>query len=77
MIAIARRRPTNISLDRGLVEDARALGINLSQACEWGLARQIREKRREQWLQDNSAALASSNDYIDTNGVPLADHRQF
>lgn len=77
MSSVATRRPTNVSLDRDLVDDARALGINLSQACERGLSLQIRETRQDCWLRDNLAALASSNDYVDTNGLPLADHRQF
>jgi antitoxin CcdA len=77
MSGASPRRPTNVSLDRALVDDARALGINLSQACERGLCLQIEEARRAQWLAENRAALASSNIYVETRGLPLASQRQF
>lgn len=70
-------RPTNVSLDRALVDEARALGINLSQACERGIAAQLAETRAARWTQDNREALASSNDHVEARGLPLAGQRQF
>lgn len=32
------RRPTNVSLDADLVDEARALDLNVSRSCEEGLA---------------------------------------
>ena len=29
------------------------------------------------WLRENKAALASSNDYVEKNDLPLVKHRQF
>ena len=75
--AQSTRRPTNVSLDRGIVEAARVLGINLSQACERGIAREVARVQAERWLEENRAALASSNAYVDAHGLPLAAHRQF
>lgn len=46
-------RPTNVSLDRALVDDAKSLGINLSQACERDIADQLAKTRAEQWLDEN------------------------
>lgn len=71
------RRPTNVSLDRALVEEARALGINLSQACEQGIAAQLAKARAERWLAENRAALESSNAWVEQHGLPLAHLRQF
>ena len=73
----AARRPTNVSLDRTLVEEARALGINLSQACERGIAAQLTQVRGERWLEENRAAIEASNDYVEQHGLPLARYRQF
>lgn len=73
----AGRRPTNVSLPEALTADARSLGINISQACERGLAREVADARARLWLQENERALASSNDYVDSNGLPLANLRQF
>jgi antitoxin CcdA len=74
---MAARKPTNVSLDRGLVEEARALGINLSQACEKGIADQLARVRAERWRAENKAALESSNAFVEEHGLPLAGHRQF
>jgi antitoxin CcdA len=73
----ALRRATNLSLDQQLVEEARQLGINLSRACEQGLAAQIAEERRRRWLVENAEAISSSNAYVEKHGLPLADLRQF
>lgn len=72
-----QRRPTNVSLDRALVEEAKSLGINLSQACERGIADQLAKTRAERWLDENRASLASSNTFVETRGLPLTGHRQF
>lgn len=71
------RKATNLSLDSALLEEAKALGINLSRSAEAGIAAAVIQNQRERWLKDNAAALASSNAYIEANGLPLARHRQF
>jgi antitoxin CcdA len=70
-------RSTNLSLDAGLVEQAKSLGVNLSRACEEGLAARIEEELGRRWRSENSEAIASSNDFVDRNGLPLADLRRF
>jgi antitoxin CcdA len=37
-----RRKATNLSLDEKLVAEAKELGVNLSRACEAGLAAETR-----------------------------------
>jgi antitoxin CcdA len=71
------KRPTNVSLSRRLLEEAREHGINISQACERGLAEQVAESRAAKWLEENGAAIQSSNTYVEGHGVPLARHRRF
>lgn len=73
----SQRRPTNVSLDRALVEEARAVGINLSQACERGIADQLAKTKAERWVTENSDALASSNAFVESRGLPLAAQRRF
>lgn len=70
------RRPANLSLDAWLLAEARELGINISRACDAGLAAEIARVRRDAWLADNAEALDSSNAYAEANGLPLADLRQ-
>lgn len=71
------RKPTNVSLDADLVTAARQLGINLSRACEQGLVAEIARERSRRWLDDNADAIASSNAYVEQNGLPLAKYRRF
>lgn len=75
--ASAPKRATNVSLNSDLLEQAKALGINVSRACKRGLAEQIVELRDKRWLEENRAALESSNAYVEANGLPLAKHRPY
>ena len=72
-----RRKPTNVSLDAALVADAKALGINLSRACETGLAAELKAARERQWREENRASIDGWNEWVRVNGLPLARYRQF
>lgn len=71
------RRPTNVTLPDNLLREARALGINLSQACERGLAAEVGSVRRQRWLEENRDAMEAWNEYVAEHGLPLAAYRQF
>ncbi len=71
------RKPTNLSLDSTLLKEAKALGINVSRSAEAGIAEAVKLRKQENWLKENAGALASSNAYVEANGLPLAKHRQF
>lgn len=71
------RKPTNLSLDSTLLKEARELGINISRSAEAGIAEAVKHHKQQQWLEENADALASSNAYVEANGLPLARHRQF
>jgi antitoxin CcdA len=73
----AHRKPTNISLDASLVSEAKRLDINLSRACEQGLAKEIAGERARRWRAENIEAIAASNAFVDSQGLPLARLRQF
>ena len=72
-----RTKPTNVSLDASLVEEAKELGVNISLASARGLEEAVKEARGKRWLDENRAALDSYNAYIEANGLPLADLRLF
>ena len=71
------KRATNVTLPVALVAEAKALGINLSQACERGLSEQVGETRAEHWRRENAGAIATWNAWTEENGLPLARYRQF
>ena len=75
--ASPRKRATNVSLDAQLLSEAKELGVNISRACDRGLAMQIAEERGKRWLEENKAAIESSNIYVESHGLPLARHRRF
>jgi len=75
--ATRARRATNISLDAALLEEAKVLDINISRACEQGLAAQIAELRAARWRTENANALTSSNGYVEKSGLPLGRYRRF
>lgn len=71
------RERTNVTLSESLLKEARDLKINLSQACERGLAAEVSETRTRRWLQENQAAIDAWNAYVEEHDVPLAEYRQF
>lgn len=75
--AVRRRRATNVSISSELLVEAKGLGINISRAAERGLANAIAEQRAVVWLEENRAALESSNAFVEAHGLPLARYRGF
>ncbi len=72
-----RRKATEVSLDEKLVAEAEELGIDLSRACEAGLAAETLEARKRKWVEENWDAIQGWNDWVARNGLPLAEYRQF
>lgn len=71
------KRATNLTIDPVLLDEARALNINLSATFEASLREAVRKEKASRWLEDNRAALEGYNDWIEQNGLPLEKHRQF
>jgi antitoxin CcdA len=70
-------RPTNLSLNAALVDEAKELGINISQAAAAGLQEAVGKRRAERWLEENGAALRSYNEFVSMRGLPLDKFRLF
>jgi antitoxin CcdA len=71
------RRATNVTLPEALVAQAKALKVNISQACEAGLAAQVKAARETQWLEENREAIAYWNERMEREGLLLAEYRIF
>lgn len=71
------KKPTNLTLDPSLLTEARSFGVNLSQAAEAGLRHAVAAAKAKAWKQENAAALASSNAWVELHGLPLDQYRQF
>lgn len=72
-----RRKSANLTLDAGLIEESRALGINLSRAAEDGIARALKAEKERRWREENAGAIEAFNRYVEQHGIPLAAHRKF
>lgn len=73
----ATRRATSMTLDATLLDEARALGVNISRAAEEGIRLQVRAERARRWKEDNAQAIVDYNRWIEENGVPLSQFRKF
>lgn len=73
----AANRATNLSLNAALVDEAKALGVNISLAAAWGVEQAVARTRAERWIEDNAEALDSYNEYVERHGLPLEKFRLF
>lgn len=76
-ITSSPRKAANVSLNAQAIADAKELGINISKACEQGLVAEISKARADRWRRENAEAIASSNEWVEKNGLPLAKYRVF
>ncbi|MCO6187408.1 type II toxin-antitoxin system CcdA family antitoxin [Rhizobium sp. L1K21] len=77
MATTSERKSTNLTLDRKLIAEAKALGINVSRAAERGLSAEIKAERERLWKLENAKAIQCANDYVERNGLPLEHLRTF
>jgi antitoxin CcdA len=71
------RKSTSMTLDGAVLDEARRLGINVSQAAEGGVIAAIRAERARAWRQENAEAIADYNAFVEANGIPLSRFRKF
>ena len=67
------KRATNVSINQGLLEAAKALEINLSATLERALDAEVRARKRAKWLEENREAIAAYNARIERDGL-AGDH---
>lgn len=77
LVRTVPRRATNISLPIDLCEEAKALGINLSQTVERMLRQAIRDARDQAWEREHAGFVEAYNQTIAAEGTPLAAWRSF
>lgn len=72
MPATARRK-TSLTLDATALDEARALGVNVSAVADAALRKAVVEARQRQWVEDNRAAFDAQAKWHEENGHPLSD----
>lgn len=63
------KRAANLSVNAELLDEAKALEINLSATLERALEEAVRARKRERWLEDNRDAIADYNTWVAEHGV--------
>jgi len=63
------KRPVNLSLNVELVRLGKDLGINLSAVAEQALAREVKDRMGERWLEENHGAIQAYNLRVAEQGV--------
>ena len=71
------RKSTNLSLDAHLVAEAKNLDINISRVAEESIARAVSEEKARLWKIENREKIEAWNEWVEKNGLPLAEFRQF
>ncbi|MEQ9487385.1 MAG: type II toxin-antitoxin system CcdA family antitoxin [Alphaproteobacteria bacterium] len=71
------KRAANLSIDADLLDEAKAMGINVSTSAETGIRTAVKTAKEQQWLKDNAAAIDGKNRWVAEHGLPLAKYRQF
>ena len=75
--AATPRKATNVTLALDVYERAKALGINFSRTCEQALREAIKAEEGRRWADENAEFIRNTNDWVEKNGHPLAEHRMF
>ena len=65
----APKRATNLSINGDLLNQARALNINLSATLEKTLAAMVKAKQQQAWLAENQQVIDAYNQQADENGT--------
>ncbi len=80
MVALVKNTPkraTNISLSLDVYNEAKALGINLSQTCERLLGEAIQAEKARRWGEEHSDFIKAYNQSVESEGLPLGQWRSF
>ena len=67
------KRKTSLTLDAHALDEARALGINVSAVADDALRRAVAEARQKRWLDENAEAFAAQAEWHARNAHPLAE----
>lgn len=63
------KKAVNVSIDQGLIQQAKALNINLSAVMEDALQRVVIAEGQQQWLANNRQSIAAYNQDVEEHGV--------
>lgn len=66
---VQKKRAVNLFVDSDLLDEAKRLGINVSETLERRLRSIVRAEHEKRWLEENREAFSSINSFIDKHGL--------
>jgi len=73
----AVKKPVNLSANTDLIQKAKKLGINLSNAFERAVAAEVRIALETQWREESKAGIEAYNRRVERQGVFGSEHRRY
>jgi antitoxin CcdA len=64
-----RKRAVNLFVDADLLDEARRLGINMSDTLERRLRALVKAERERRWIEENRGALEAYNRRVARHGL--------
>lgn len=71
------KKAANLSISAELLRQAKDYKINLSATLEQALTEIVKQKQRQQWLQDNQQAIQAYNQRVEASGSFSDELRDF
>lgn len=66
---VQKKRAVNLFVDAELLDEAKRLGVNVSETLERRLRSIVRAEQEKRWLEENKSAFSSINAFIDKHGL--------
>ncbi|MEG3129118.1 type II toxin-antitoxin system CcdA family antitoxin [Pantoea cypripedii] len=72
-----RKQNVTLTLDPGLLQQAKDAGFSLSQLLAGAISAKLRETAAEKWKRENADAISDLNRHMAENGMFSDKHRKF
>lgn len=71
------KKASNITLSIDVLNEAKVLWLNLSQACDQFLRELVRQEQERRWQTESAEFIAAYNTGVERDGLPLDAWRTF
>lgn len=71
------KRAANLTLSTEVLADAKALGINISKACDLHLRELVRKEKETRWKTEHADYIQAYNQTVAEESLPLDAWRTF
>jgi antitoxin CcdA len=72
-----QKRAVNLRVDAKMLDEARALDINLSATLEQALTATLKAQREAKWREEHAPAMEALNEFVRKNGLWSDGMRSF